>query len=65
MEYKVIYADSPSELSTKVNLYINEGFVPIGSHQVQTIHSQNRFRGDQLVDTKHELEYSQTLIKKN
>ena len=65
MEYKVIYASSPSELSTKVNQYINEGFEPIGSHQVATIHSQNRFRGDQLVDTKHELEYSQTLIKKN
>ena len=65
MEYKVIYASSPSELSTKVNQYINEGFEPIGSHQVATIHAQNRFRGDQHADTKYELEYSQTLIKKN
>jgi hypothetical protein len=65
MDYKVIYASSPSELSSKVNQYINEGFEPIGSHQVATIHAQNRFRGDQHVDTKHELEYSQTLIKKD
>ena len=65
MEYKVIYASSPSELTTKVNQYINEGFEPIGSHQVATIHAQNRFRGDQHADTKYELEYSQTLIKKN
>ena len=65
MEYKVIYASSPSELTTKVNMNINDGFEPIGSHQVATIHAQNRFRGDQLVDTKYELEYSQTLIKKN
>ena len=65
MDYKVIYASSPSELSIKVNQYINEGFEPIGSHQVATIHAQNRFRGDQHVDTKHELEYSQTLIKKD
>jgi hypothetical protein len=65
MDYKVIYASSPSELSSKVNQYINEGFEPIGSHQVATIHAQNRFRGNQHVDTKHELEYSQTLIKKD
>ena len=65
MEYKVIYASSPSELTTKVNMYIGEGFEPIGSHQVATIHAQNRFRGDQHADTKYELEYSQTLINKN
>jgi hypothetical protein len=64
MDYKLIYASSPSELSNKVNLYLNEGYVIVGSHQVATIHSQNRFRGDQLVETKHELEYSQTIIKK-
>jgi hypothetical protein len=63
MEYVVIYASSPKELSSKVRIYIGEGFKPLGSHQVATIHSQNRFRGDQHVDTKHELEYSQTLIK--
>ena len=55
MEYKVIYASSPSELTSKVNQYINEGFEPIGSHQVATIHAQNRYRGDQHVDTKYEL----------
>ncbi len=64
MDYKVIYASSPSELSNKVKEYVADNWEPIGSHQVATIHSQNRFRGDQLVDTKHELEYSQTLVKK-
>ncbi len=65
MDYKVIYASSPSELSNKVNQYLNEGFEIVGSHQVATIHSQNRFRGDQHIDTKNELEYSQTIIKKS
>ena len=63
MEYKVIYASSPSELSTKVNQYLNEGFEIVGSHQVQIIHSENRYRGDQHLDTKNELEYSQTIVR--
>ena len=63
MQYKVIYAGSPSELTDKVNLYLNEGFEVVGSHQVQVIHSQNRYRGDQHLDTKHELEYSQTIVR--
>ena len=39
-----------------------------GSHQVVIRRQQNRFRGDQHVDTLNELEYSQTItreIKKN
>ncbi len=64
--YKVIYASSPSELSKKVNDHIQEdGWEIVGSHQVATIHSQNRYRGDQHIDTKNELEYSQTIIKKS
>jgi myo-inositol catabolism protein IolC len=36
----------------------------MGSHQVVVIHSQNRYSGSQHMDTKHETEYSQTMVKK-
>ncbi len=65
MEYKVIYGESPSELSSKVNQYINEGFEPVGSHQVVVLREQNRYSGTQHMDTLHKLEYSQTMIKNN
>ena len=65
MEYKVIYGESPSELTTKVNMYIGEGFEPIGSHQVVVVREQNRYSGTQHMDTLNKLEYSQTLIKRN
>ncbi len=63
MEYKVIYSSSPSELTKKVNDHIQEGWEIVGSHQVAIIRSENRFRGDQHIDTRNELEYSQTLKK--
>ena len=65
MEYKVIYGDSPSELSSKVNQYINEGWKLLGSHQVVVMRQECRYRGDQLIDTLNKLEYSQTIIKNN
>ena len=65
MEYKVIYGGSPKELTDGVNTYLKDGWEIVGSHQVVVIHSQNRFRGDQHIDTRNEIEYSQTLIKNN
>jgi hypothetical protein len=65
MEYKIISMSSPQSLTTKVNELISEGWEPIGSHQVVVIHDQNRYRGTQHIDTTHETEYSQTMIKKN
>ena len=65
MEYKVIYGDSPSELSSKVNQYINEGWKLLGSHQVVIRREQNRYSGSQHMDTLYQLEYSQTIIKNN
>jgi hypothetical protein len=35
----------------------------MGSHQVVVRHIQNRYRGDQHIESQHELEYSQTLMK--
>jgi hypothetical protein len=65
MEYKITTSSSPNTLTENVKLLISEGWEPIGTHQVVVTHSQNRFRGTQLVDTLHQTEYSQTLIKRN
>lgn len=65
MEYKIISASSPQGLSVSVTNKIAEGWEPIGSHQVVVTHDQNRYRGTQHVDTTHETEYSQTMIKKS
>jgi hypothetical protein len=68
MEYKVLYGDSPNELNEKISTHLQDGWKLSGSHQVVIRRQQNRFRGDQHVDTLNELEYSQTItreIKKN
>jgi hypothetical protein len=65
MEYKVIYGGSPKELTDKVNDYLKDGWEIVGSHQVVVMYSQNQFRGDQHINTRNEIEYSQTLIKNN
>ena len=65
MQYKILSARSPMELTKQINEHISEGWEVIGSHQVQTIHSQNRFSGQQHMDTRHELEYTITIKKSN
>lgn len=65
MEYKIVSSSSPQGLTNTINLLIGEGWVPSGSHQVVITHDQNRYRGNQHVDTTHETEYSQTMIKNN
>jgi hypothetical protein len=65
MDYKILTSKNPHTLTENVKLLIGEGWEPIGSHQVVIVHSQNRFRGTQQMDTLHETEYSQTLIKRN
>jgi 5'(3')-deoxyribonucleotidase len=63
--YKIVTASNPQELVDKITLFMEEGWDLIGSHHVVVVHQQNRFRGDQHMDTIHELEYSQSIIKKN
>ena len=63
MEYKIVSASSPEGLSNKVNLFISEGWKPIGSHCVVEEHRQNRYSGSQHMDTTIKVEYSQTIIK--
>jgi hypothetical protein len=64
MEYKIVNGGSPSELTTKVNEKIKEGWEVVGSHQVVIHREQNRYSGQQHMDTLNQLEYSQTMCKK-
>ena len=63
MEQKIITASSAYSLNSKIKEMIDEGWKPLGSHHVVVIHSQNRFAGTQHMDTRHEVEYSQTMVK--
>lgn len=63
MDYKVIETGSVGELNRKVKEMIEEGWKPIGSHQVVVKHVQNRFSGLQHKDSVSSMEYSQTMIK--
>ena len=63
-KYKVVSGGSPNELSNKVNENLNEGWEIFGGHQVVILRQQNRYRGDQHLDTLNELEYTQTMCKK-
>jgi hypothetical protein len=65
MDFKILTSGNPNTLTENIKLLIGEGWEPIGSHQVVVTHSQNRFRGNQQMDTLHQTEYSQTLIKRN
>lgn len=64
-KYKVVSGSSPFELTSKVNEFLNDGWEILGGHQVVILRQQNRYRGDQHIDTLNEIEYTQTLIKKN
>ena len=64
MKYKIVTSSSPQGLSNTINLLVGEGWEPVGSHHVVIIHSQNRYSGMQHMDTKHETEYSQTMVRK-
>jgi hypothetical protein len=63
MEYKIVKSSSASGLAEVVNMYMADGFKPIGSHQVVTTRELNRFRGSQHADTLIDNEYSQTMVK--
>ena len=63
MEYKILTSSSPDELTRRVNELIKDGWKPVGGHSVVVTHSQNRFSGTQHMDTRHQTEYSQTIVK--
>lgn len=63
MEYKIVNGGSPSDLTTKVNEKLNDAWEIVGSHQVVIHREQNRFSGQQHMDTLNTLEYTQTLTR--
>jgi len=64
MEYKVVEANTAESLTSKVNSLIQLGWEPLGSHQAQVRHMQNRYRGSDHMDSIYTLEYTQTLVKR-
>ena len=64
MEYKIVSGGSPTDLTFKVNERLNDGWELVGSHQVVIHREQNRYSGQQHMDTLNQLEYSQTMCKK-
>lgn len=63
MEQKIITSHSASGLNEQMKKLIEEGWKPLGSHQVVEVHYQNRYAGSQHMDTRIESEYSQTMVK--
>jgi len=63
MEQIILTSSNPKGLEKKITQAIGEGYVPVGSHQVVTIYSQNKFSGSQHMATQHELEYSQSMVR--
>jgi len=63
MEQKIITSSSPEGLNQQIKEHIFDGWIPVGSHQVVTTHTQNRFSGSTHRDTMYSHEYSQTVKK--
>ncbi|MEI6586716.1 MAG: DUF1737 domain-containing protein [Sediminibacterium sp.] len=61
--YKIASAGSPQGLTEQIKLLIADGWEPMGSHQVIQHHAQNRYRGDQLMDTIYQSEYTITMVR--
>jgi hypothetical protein len=64
MEYKIVSGGSPTDLTFKVNERLNDGWELVGSHHVVIHREQNRYSGQQHMDTLNQLEYSQTMCRK-
>ena len=62
MEHIILTSSSASGLTKRINEKTEEGWETVGSHQVTTIYSQNKFSGTQHMATQHEIEYSQTMV---
>jgi hypothetical protein len=63
MEYKVVVSHSGEDLTNKVKGYIQDGWKPVGGHSVVEIHRQNRYSGQQHMDTRIEVEYSISIVR--
>ena len=63
MKFKILSSGSPEELTRKVNEHITDGWKPVGNHSVVEIHRQNRYSGQQHMDTRIEVEYSISIVR--
>lgn len=63
MDYKIVSSTYPEGLTSKVKELMEEGWKPIGGHSVVETHRQNRYSGQQHMDTIIKVEYTQSLIK--
>lgn len=63
MEYKIVTATNSGTLNNQIGAMIKEGWKPKGSHKVVTTHMQNRYSGQQHMDSIYKTEYSQTMTK--
>jgi hypothetical protein len=60
---KIITASSSNQLNNKITEMSADGWEPVGSHSAVVVHSQNRYAGNQHMDTINETEYSITMQK--
>jgi hypothetical protein len=63
MEFKILTSSDADRLNQQIQVYIDLGWRPVGSHQVVVKHVQNRFSGLQHRDSFSTFEYSQSMIK--
>jgi hypothetical protein len=61
MEYKILSASSPEELTKQVTELMNVGWKPVGSHSVVETHRQNRYRGQQHIGIRKDNKYTGAL----
>jgi len=59
--YKILEAASVAGLNVRLQEHIEEGWEPVGSHQVVIEHMQNRFAGNQHKDSVYTHLYSITV----
>lgn len=63
MEQMIITSRSPEGLNKKMKEMIEEGWTPVGSHQVTTEEEYAQYAGTQYRRTIRTHEYSQTMKK--
>lgn len=61
---KIITSDNPMLFNNKIKTEIENGWGPIGSHQVSVIQTSNTYSGNLLRATNSVLQYSLTMVKK-
>jgi len=62
MGYKIISSHSVEGLNSKISELMEKGWNPVGGHNVVITHEQNRFRGEQHIDTILKPEYSISMM---